>query len=425
MDRNAVVEALANTVRAASGGLQLQIELRRQLSNFNFNRPEFQSGEISEFHPDVDASILDDAHGKLSRLLELRPRLLELLLQQPEFQSREKRFIGPAGSGSTLDPEALVDPLLEFACERSAGDAASLLERILGNSDTQIRITCEVRGLTTPPGGVAVNGVTFGPYSELPPGFVSRIMQARYSQWTPGSALRPPSAFAVVQYPMKPLWHRGESRDRAELYRDQVEKITNTVYAFTGAGDAAPVVGRTWPEFVDQDIHRLCPGYSWGEGWDDAPEHSVKQIAIDARTTEFVNRYLALDATWRRKLEIASRRLNLARRRRQLADRAIDASIALEALLGDGDRFDLTYKLRLRAALLLDDGLDTREATSRAVNDLYRARSAAVHGASISPKKSNEVTNGTEVAAKVIRKIVEIGRSIDLQKLELGGDVSA
>jgi hypothetical protein len=58
---------------------------------------------------------------------------------------------------------------------------------------------------------------------------------------------------------------------------------------------------------------------------------------------------------------VALDRLNLARRRRSTGDRAVDGGICLEALLGDDSPQELTYKLRLRAALLLGRTVDERQ----------------------------------------------------------------
>jgi Apea-like HEPN len=70
--------------------------------------------------------------------------------------------------------------------------------------------------------------------------------------------------------------------------------------------------------------------------------------------------------------------------------KAIDVSIALEALLGD-DRFDLTYKLGLRAARLLSKSFDERKAIRKAIKEFYSIRSAVVHGSKAAQLGADEI----------------------------------
>ena len=73
-------------------------------------------------------------------------------------------------------------------------------------------------------------------------------------------------------------------------------------------------------------------------------------------------------------------RFNSSYERRELADRLIDLVIALEALFNDSDPGSVTFKIATRCAAWLHPPGDQRLSVFRFVKDVYRYRSAAVHG---------------------------------------------
>jgi hypothetical protein len=92
----------------------------------------------------------------------------------------------------------------------------------------------------------------------------------------------------------------------------------------------------------------------------------------------------AIRRTQHDRLELALRRLNSAMIRSDLADAILDATIALEILLSDGDGQAIGYKLRMRAAALVRlsplAASGTAAKVSEAIKEIYAARSRIVHG---------------------------------------------
>ncbi len=112
-------------------------------------------------------------------------------------------------------------------------------------------------------------------------------------------------------------------------------------------------------------------------------------------------------------LGLAGRRLSAAMLREEDDDRILDLLIGLEAVLGDGDKSEMTHKLALRTAAVLADARasdPTRIAAD--VKQLYAYRSAIAHGRDRSARKHRYLGEaGNQVAASTLgtlylRKVV-------------------
>lgn len=153
--------------------------------------------------------------------------------------------------------------------------------------------------------------------------------------------------------------------------------------------------------------------------------HFAEEIRPEA--IEWVDRYLQLTPDVKRICDVALERLNLARRRTSPGNIAIEGAICLEALLSGEDSGDLTYKLKLRAALLLATDLEQRRAIQKTVGDFYKLRSRTVHGDVIKAGDAQLHTcaaKGLEICARVLRKIVERNEKPVPSDWELMGGVT-
>lgn len=189
-----------------------------------------------------------------------------------------------------------------------------------------------------------------------------------------------------------------------------LDEIVRSVKAFTLADHAAPVVGISWTDFVDPDLAAAEVGQMWMGARFEGNLNRVPAFTVDDAALAWVDRYLQLQPDVRPLCDVAIDRLNLARRRASPGDKAIDGAICLEALLGDEDHQELTYRLKLRAALLLETELAERKRVRDTVGAFYSLRSAIVHGRV--RKKRDEAkdaacaTAGLDICARVLRTIV-------------------
>lgn len=130
------------------------------------------------------------------------------------------------------------------------------------------------------------------------------------------------------------------------------------------------------------DVHaggaRRYPEHFDDFGWNRADMPIVSRHAM----REVPRLFAALKAPGSDRLSLATRRLNSAMTRGDAADAILDATIALEILLGDGDSQAINWKLRMRGAALvaLDSGHAAGEAMHISIGKIYAARSAIVHG---------------------------------------------
>ena len=114
--------------------------------------------------------------------------------------------------------------------------------------------------------------------------------------------------------------------------------------------------------------------------------------------------YLSLSARQENKIGLATKRLNACMTRDDIDDAIVDATIALEVLLGDEDPQATTYKLRMRAgALARLDGGSPSEAASlqRDITSIYKERSNIVHGNISKKAKSSEIREPSEKRGEV------------------------
>jgi len=147
---------------------------------------------------------------------------------------------------------------------------------------------------------------------------------------------------------------------------------------------------------------------------------------VDAR--EVVSGFLAVDGTLRARLRVSLQRLNQSIRRLSAGDKAMELSIALEALLAEGAT-ENTYKVGLRAALLAGGDHQQRVQNRATVSAVYELRSAVVHKGlapdTVKVKRKGHIASTTvvgeaaAVTATVIRRVISARTLPDWYDLEL------
>ena len=154
------------------------------------------------------------------------------------------------------------------------------------------------------------------------------------------------------------------------------------------------------------------------------PTHISSDLILDEETTKtVVSSYLALKGETRQKVQVAIQRLGQGLMRRRIGDKAVELSIALETLLGDGGNNEMTHKIKTRCARFLGGSNDERRVIHDLVSKTYDIRSKLIHngqdvsksqqiaGAKVSPQSVIDQT--AKVCADVIKKVLELGEIPD------------
>jgi hypothetical protein len=148
----------------------------------------------------------------------------------------------------------------------------------------------------------------------------------------------------------------------------------------------------------------------------------VQPTEVNNVALVWVDQYLQLADDVKKVCDIAIERLNLARRRRSPGDKAIEGAICLEALLGDERSEELTYKLKLRSALLLETDIDQRKKIKKTVGSFYKLRSKTVHGRSKSVQDAEAIASeGLIICSRVLQAIVKRNEKPEPEDWELLG----
>ena len=336
----------------------------------------------------------------------------------------------------SLTPKMQARNLLAYAVDHGPDEAVAWLHRVYSKKLADVMLMGEVYGLALEDTLELANGVKLVPFPKLVPSSTAQQIWASHFLRGPGgghSSMTPPVCIILtISNVISDEAHIDSST--GQLIRstngdvkliDAKEAIADAVLALTLVNGAAPVLVTQWMEFIDPELSRAESSRGWSAAYFEGslPFNAVGMGECDI---DLVGKYISLDSKEKDILRIALHRLNMARRRADPGNKAIDGAICLEALLGDKDnKNELTYRLRLRSAMLLGSNLTERRRIKKAVNDFYGLRSKVVHGGTIKPEDMIEYINvaedGLAICSHVIEKIIQIGYRPDMTEIELMG----
>ena len=339
------------------------------------------------------------------------------------FKQEESRFFG--SKQLILGPYCQSNNLIRASVDRNSITAVDWLHEVYDTKQAKLRYVAEVYGLKVTVKVFLSNGVTLVPLEYLPRSANAQAIQSQF-QFFPNRL-----PISLVALPVGAFIEISEL-PYATVYNDKntalaptrSETLEKTIRAFTLVDGAAPVVGTSWLEFVDDHLRMAEFGMKRMMAQNEGLQPFVS-VDVDAEAIEWIERYLALLPELGPRCDVAIERLNLARRRLSAGNKAIEGGISLEALLGFDENQEITYRLRLRAALLLSNDVAKRREISKAVNDFYTLRSRTVHGSLDKTKvrQSDDacVARGLEICSDVLKVIVCLNKPFIPADWELSG----
>ena len=210
------------------------------------------------------------------------------------------------------------------------------------------------------------------PFGDLPPrpqgsNFqklreISRTPIVSHSTWRGD----PPAAL-VSRFLLRPIVFESGGNEKPNLTTGSHlrEKLDEVRLVITLTGPCTPMPDLCWTQFEDEDLQAAVPstGYEF-EHTEIVPQRLQQYGEFDAESArDTVQQYLALHEKPRKKVRLALDRLHRAMRRLHPGDKAIELSIAFEALLTgyEGEPSgEHTFKIGLRTGLLVGEDFETR-----------------------------------------------------------------
>jgi len=332
-----------------------------------------------------------------------------MLSEEPELETLFFRSMVVRGEGQPLRPRPLAEWLLAQALKHKSSEAAfTLLQSFV---DGNLPPTLEVFALC----GIVVytefdlpGNMKLVPFSSLPQSEMSDYFK-RIPFWRSAELnfhLFPEPTAALVLKDRNGLQLRS---DGAPLPPSDTA-FREVVRYLTLVGPSAPTPVARWCQIEDWETIPL--GGEFGRGplfiEEVLPREIVPLPDADIRGT--VERYLGLDQIARNRLSLPLQRLNLALKRQNKVDSAIELRVALEALLITQKGGKISATIQSRGAELLGKTPQERADIAQRLKAVYGTCSTAIHSGALDSEKDKEILrDGLRLCAELIRAIVDRG----------------
>ncbi len=355
---------------------------------------------------------------------EARKSVQTALENHPVLKANQSRFFG--AKQLMIHPHYAALNLLKVALARDPAEAVSWLRKVYGIDRADLRYVLEVHGLKLDKQIILSNGVRLMPLVQLPSSPHAKGLIAHYDVFPSVPNARPLFPPIAATFEVHEVCASTDFERSSRSPGPRSIELERTVRAFALAGEASPILGVGWLEFTDSELALADFGQMWMSPIRESDVSNLHPYEINEEALEWVERYIHLQPDVKRVCDVAIERLALARRRHYPGNKAIEGAICLEALLlGDGGNQELTYRLKLRAALLLGSTLDERREISRAIGNFYDLRSKTVHGAPVLPtdeqRQHSVAGRGISICADVLRAIVRLNKKYVAEEWELSG----
>ena len=327
-------------------------------------------------------------------------------------QDESVTFLHPFGSGYFVETKNFALQLTRLTFKTSGLDAARLLKRFLTEGESRSLKGCEITLIWGLRSGNRIDieqGVFLAPYNEIaeiygphpfarreiPQAGNSTLTRERYLlrdspecvtalvrefTWGPAIAPTSESSSEFSQLPTARLL--ASDRGGEFLPSEDNERIRNFL---TIATEQHQLSGGQYV-VVDQWLTDIDKNYQFS--WNSDSRAGNEWWQVNELDGEAARLFLEMVKTW---VEYTGNREQLDSAIRQLAtlysrvgrsgtnDRILDAATALE-MMYRLDAPEITYKLRVRAAFFLGNGVEERQEIFDRVGKFYGARSAVIHG---------------------------------------------
>jgi len=374
-------------------------------------------------------------HAEALMYHDLSKKVQVALEALPFYQDYKGCFVNQENGGYGFHPFMVAPDLVHISFKRSVEAAVTYFRKMVSLPYADGYSTILLLGLDLEKSFEVYPGVTLTRVEELPNSNSKEHYIADDSKWhfnNPHSGfVSAPKCALVRKIRIEPLvYHSGnEPKSKKPLESDELFK--DIALLLTLVGPSPVLTSVHWFEFEDQDIQGVKPS---GGGWHNyeifpntLPNKSLP--IADASIYNTISSYYNIsDSKVKKRVAVALERLSASLRRRNPGDSALELSIALEIIFAE-DYGENTFKIGLRAALLLSDVVEQRQRIRSVISSLYRQRSKLVHKGENSDTAKIKgyttvssvelVSEAADYVSKSIKKILELGCIPDWNEYEL------
>lgn len=346
--------------------------------------------EIRRFAPKAPIS----EYPELEFPSENREAVEGLLRRMKRLDGIEKKMLRSVTWGASLNIPSLARSLLE---RLSLGDepgaiAADFLD-FFNKTSHHVYYMAGISGLELDKSVQLAPNIKLAPIEEIRASaareFVFRVDRFHRFRGSIGHEIPRPKVALLISSDQQVVFANGESISNALNSKMLGETEARALMCITLSGEAAaPVLTAktSWIDHAAQSYHGLA-GFSAGTS--PAQQYPLTYGALDIETLqELFKQCESLSQHDEAILRLAVGRLRRSRLHETNADRAIDLGTALEILtLQNAGNNELSYRISLRAACLIEQELAGRKKAFEIAKAAYEARSTAVHTGLLSNKK--------------------------------------
>ena len=249
------------------------------------------------------------------------------------------------------------------------------------------------------------------PFLSLPTSEIREWIIAYHERANEGVSLRGftpfPSAALYRAGTLEPVFTEPQAKlsdSQASVWFDELDEAGMLLALVP---HAIPAEVAHWVHMDDPDVALLVPaGISRSNSPDVEPPPFHVAPEIDAaQVAGLVSAYRKLPKHHRNRVALAIGRLLRGRCQTNPGNRAIDVATALEVLFMNTERDEHSYKISLRAARLLREGMAARRKVFAEVRNVYDIRSGMVHTGS-ADNESN--VDGVKRTAHDVVEVVDV-----------------
>lgn len=351
-----------------------------------------------------------------SREPQINPDALLALVEELKAQSGLSIFDGKMqvleNSRHRIDYGSLGNWLVFRALQVGTIKAIQDLERYLNNSEFEYYQIVALSGITIEDELQLANGIKLIPFSNIPDSIHKVMLSNLITYGTrviPGSAL-----IRTLQHPRIHLDPEDESSKNTYNRTDWRREFEDTRLCLTLIGPSYSVGLGSWHTLADW-VPCSIPGWSGASMALNVVGSIRGPRLIDSteydRALKIHEHFINLDSTYQQQLRVSLSRLNSALLPSSSVDSAINLRTAMESIfLNDiiDNSGELSFRLRLRAARLLDTDKTIRKNLFKFFGDLYNLCSGAVHNGYIPKKYQKEEREILEKGYRQVAKAIEL-----------------